>query len=689
VTEDREGLDATLRVEPGLLGARLRALSRRRLTRVLIVVDQTEELYTLAPEQDRAAFFACLAGVGDDVGSPLRVVIAIRSDFLDRVAEARAAVSALRRGILLLPPMDREGLREALVRPLDAVEHRVEPPELVEEMLDALEHTAAALPLLSFTAARLWEQRDRARRLLTEASYRRMGGIGGALAGHADAVLGAMSPEERALARAALLRLVTPERTRALCALAELCELTPALPAMEPQAAPEPGSLRTPAAMERVLQRLIDARLLTIEGGGEADATVEIVHESLITGWPTLAGWVAENQEDATFLSRLRHAAREWEAGGRSEDLLWRGQAAEGAKRWRELYSGELAPGEERYLRAVIGLAERARQRRRGMAAGAITMLAAFAVVVSFLAIRASRAAAWAREEAASAKQEAARADQEAVHAQNEARQARNAARIAAARELQDDPTTALALLREVEPPEVPRGWSELTRWALYAGVARVVLTHPEALQRAAWSPDGKFIVTASSDKTARVWSADGTGEPLLLRGHEDTVYSAAWSPDGKRIVTASRDKTARVWSADGTGEPLLLRGHEHWVNWAMFSPDGKRIVTASQDKTVRVWNADGTGEPLVLRGADQGYNCAAFSPDGKRIAAPSDNKTVSVWTDLEPLRGAADPKLWTVTTYCMPIERRIKILGLPEAIARADQDACLRRVDAVRAAAR
>lgn len=166
--EDREALVAKLRAEPGLLGARMRALCRRRLKRALLFVDQMEELYTLAREKDRRAFLACLGGVADDVGSPLRAVLAIRSDFLDRVAEAHGALRALRRGIVLLAPMHREGLREALVRPLEAVGYRFEPPELIDEMLNALEHTSSALPLLSFTAARLWEQRDQERRVLTE-----------------------------------------------------------------------------------------------------------------------------------------------------------------------------------------------------------------------------------------------------------------------------------------------------------------------------------------------------------------------------------------------------------------------------------------------------------------------------------------------------------------------------------------
>ena len=86
-------------------------------------------------------------------------------------------------------------------------------------------------------------------------------------------------------------------------------------------------------------------------------------------------------------------------------------------------------------------------------------------------------------------------------------------------------------------------------------------------MSSAAFSPDGKRIVTASVDKTARLWDAE-TGKPIgePLKGHADSVSSAAFSPDGKRIVTASEDKTARLWDAE-TGKPIgePLKGHTSW----------------------------------------------------------------------------------------------------------------------------
>jgi WD40 repeat protein len=108
----------------------------------------------------------------------------------------------------------------------------------------------------------------------------------------------------------------------------------------------------------------------------------------------------------------------------------------------------------------------------------------------------------------------------------------------------------------------------------------------------AAFSRDGSRIVTASGDKTARIWDVASAKEIAVLRGHDAGVASAAFSPDGSRIVTASGDKTARIWDAATAKEIAVLRGHDDIVFSAAFSPDGSRIVTASFDDTARIWDA-------------------------------------------------------------------------------------------------
>ena len=155
---------------------------------------------------------------------------------------------------------------------------------------------------------------------------------------------------------------------------------------------------------------------------------------------------------------------------------------------------------------------------------------------------------------------------------------------------------------------------------------------HTDGVKTAMFSPDGKKIVTASDDNTAKVWDA-ATGVLLEdLKGHTSYVKAASFSPDSRKIVTASVDKTAKIWDA-ATGVLLAdLKGHTDWVSAASFSPDGKKIVTTSFDKTAKIWDA-ATGVLLAdLKGHTSYVNAASFSPDGKKIVTASWDNTSKIW---------------------------------------------------------
>lgn len=164
-----------------------------------------------------------------------------------------------------------------------------------------------------------------------------------------------------------------------------------------------------------------------------------------------------------------------------------------------------------------------------------------------------------------------------------------------------------------------------------------VLRGHGDRINAAAWSPDGARVVTVSSDRTARVWRADGTGEPVVFADHQVAVLSAAWSPDGQHILSGSEDNIARLWDpATGVEQAMVRHGVGPGVGAVAFSADGKYMLTASWAGTVRVWTAD--GRPGSAR-AER----SEASLEGLRAwdEAPSSRTLIHRSTDWRHLLGA------------------------------------------------
>src|SRR6185295_18048134 len=146
------------------------------------------------------------------------------------------------------------------------------------------------------------------------------------------------------------------------------------------------------------------------------------------------------------------------------------------------------------------------------------------------------------------------------------------------------------------------------------------------------FSPDDQFVFTGSHDHQAKLWNIGGYEELRILRartleGHTDAVLSASFSDDGKKIVTASRDRTARTWDVV-TGQPLqrFEEGHEFLASSAVYSRDGQRLFTAAVDNTARVWDAAAGTEIFKLE--HTGRSAAlAVSRDARWILTGSDGR--------------------------------------------------------------
>jgi WD40 repeat protein len=557
----------------------------------VLVVDQLEELFTLAPAEERAPFAAALVAAARE---PVRVIATLRDDFLARAVELPAFRERLAPALELLatpPPAD---LVRILVEPARRAGYAFDDRGLPERMVEEVAGRPAALALLSFTAARLWELRDRHFKLLTRRAYQALGGVGGALAGHAEEALAAMTSAERATCREAFRHLVTADGTRAGLSRAELDQLL------------GPGG-------RPVIERLLSERLL----GAADDGRVEIVHEALIAAWPRLATWRREDAEGARLRDQLRSAARQWDERRRPRGLLWRGDALDELRVWRARTAPSLTGIEEQFAAASLRDAARGRRTRRALVAGAFaTLLAALAVVASLRQQAHGRLLASLEDQA---RQHMLAGDslRGLAFVEEALRQGGDGVglRYLAARGL-DDREAERAVLRhggfvhvvELAPDgaRVATGSADgkLAVWDLESGARLLGIdAHAERLSAAAWRPDGQVLATAGFDGAARLWDA-GSGRLLATLRHDDRVYALAWSPDGGKLATAGRDRAARVWDA-ATGAPLHHLDHGAVARTVAFDARGERLLVGGSG-TVRSWDLAGGGATAAGDGADE-----------------------------------------------------------------------------------
>ncbi|MBF0178950.1 MAG: TIR domain-containing protein [Magnetococcales bacterium] len=184
----------------------------------------------------------------------------------------------------------------------------------------------------------------------------------------------------------------------------------------------------------------------------------------------------------------------------------------------------------------------------------------------------------------------------------------------------------------------VSASWDKTLRiWSPESGRTLYVLKGHEGLVNAcAFSPDGQWIASASDDRTMRIWSATKGKLLRTLEGHAAKVNSCAFSPDGKWIASASKDCTLRVWSAHEGQVLYHLIGHEQEINACAFSPDGQWIVSASNDFTLHIWSTHDGQLAHILQGHTSWVNACAFSPDGQWIASASNDCTLRIWSALD-----------------------------------------------------
>jgi WD40 repeat protein/transcriptional regulator with XRE-family HTH domain len=608
-------------IRAGRWGAALRTALGSGEGRLVLIIDQLEEVFTLCEkESERQAFIGALCdasrpGEGGERAAAL-VVLGVRADFYGRCLAYPELLGAVQDNQFAVGAMSREELIAAIIGPARVAKLELE-PGLVEVLLRDLgiEHGTRqqhgtyeprVLPLLSHALLATWQQRQGTR--LTVAGYQLTGGIHGAVAATAERVYTSFDPTARQEVRRLLLRLVRvgqdSEDSRRRAERDRLVR----------QSVDQ-------VASAVVLEALVAARLLTLDHD-----YVEITHEALLRAWPRLRGWIDTDRAWLLIRQQLTEAAEAWDREGRHPAALYRGPRLTAARHWvTEAGSGAgLAPLACEFLDASIQrehdeqrVARRRTRHLHQLVAG-LSVLFLLAVGATIYAVQAQRNAIEQRNLTISREVASEATDLRAAN---------------------PDSAAQLSLAAYRLMPTVEARSSLLDSWA--APHATVVTSSADLTAALALSPDGRTLATTTRNRLIHLWDVTNPWQPRILAtmaGHSDVIFSAAFSPDGRLLATGSQDRTVQLWDVVNRHEPRALgtiHGHTDTVESVAFAPSGAVLATAGHDRTARLWNVVDPLRPTalgVIRELSDAVHAVAFSPQGHTLATVSRDGTVQLW---------------------------------------------------------
>ncbi|MBE7385408.1 MAG: WD40 repeat domain-containing protein [Leptolyngbya sp. SIO1E4] len=597
----------------------------------LIFIDQFEEIFTTSEPEKRDAFIYSLVELSDNYrnDSNLKIIVAMRSDFLDRLDSnpANLLARATEGHRPLITQMHQDELRLAIEKP--AAQHGVKfEVGLTEEIIKSVQGQAGYLPLLQYTLDLLWvtEGIQEHNRTLHINTYRKLGGVREALKQRVDEIYNTLSKQGKLAAKRIFLKLVeiggdaeSVTEWQTVRRRATLSEFTDVIE-------------------KKVLVKLINAKLLVSDSDLSKKSksektnlkisTVEVAHEVLLTCWPLLNDWIKENRQNIALYNRLKEDAAHWKIRkthpstkdkftDHPDSELWSGSKLEKAQElerdpiFREVLGG-FNDEEKEFVENSLNLRER--QRRR-----TIISLAGFSAFSLLLASFAG--IGWRQAEIGQI---------QAFVQSSEAKFMLN-------RDSFNPLIDALAAGERLQRLPLKNNNSKLhsdvmkalTQAIFWVQEKNQLQGHRDFIQRVAFSSNNEVIATASYDHTIKLWQPNGN-QITTLNGHSAPILDISFSSDDQRIASASEDHTVIIWDLQGNALQTL-EGHQDWVNSVNFSPDGSKLVSASDDMTIKIW--DSTGNLLnTILAHNQPVLAVAYSPDNTMLATASLDGTAKLW---------------------------------------------------------
>jgi len=624
---------------------------------VLLVIDQFEELFTLAEDRERQEFLELILGALKYAGDRFKLIFTVRADFVASCLENPELADILQNNSVLVPPYLTEAdYRSAIIKPAEQVGLRVE-SGLVEILLQDLDRSAGDLPLLQFALQKLWEHRDNGK--LTLEAYQKLGGIKGALERQAQAIYDSLDAESQDCARWIFLNLTQlgegTEDTRRRITKSDLVV----------EKYPE-------ALINRTLRTLTDAKLLVVnldDGSNlgqsrstanppeddelfleamRQEATVEVVHEILIRHWSSLRWWLEENRARLRSQRQIEQAALLWQQKDRQDDFLLRGVRLAEAEEIYIKYTDELSDTAKEYVASCIDArlaAQKAAKQRLRKAQLTATALGILGVAATAFGVSAYRQKVITQLENVDGLNSVA----EAQLLSNQQLESLMTS-VKAGKQLEQINGLGKVLINQNNWQATKYKTTATLQQSIYGTQELNRLEgHTQQVTAIRTSNDGAFIATASDDNTVKIWRKNGKLIETLEQNKLSTDF-ISWqgnqiinpvvkqniiSNNSKYLINIKDETTVELKSASGDRVINTYR-HQAPVNSVSASLDGKLLATATLDGKVNVWNKNG-----ILQQTLTGHNgevldvkfVADFKQDNNyKLISTGVDKTVRIW---------------------------------------------------------